>query len=147
MEKTAKKIIKWLLMIGLAVCICIAAGAIYLFNEIFPKAGPINLPQMEQVESVSLGDHISDEVRSLGSEDFEHLLAYISEAKPTRRDARSDTPTQRFYYRIALQTSEREYRYFIYKAGGRIYVEVPYEGVYEAETALFDLVEAYAKGS
>lgn len=143
MDQQIKRKTIWLLCIGLIILIGVIAGAIYLFNTIFPKAAPINLPQIEDIVSVSLSDSNSDETVPLRDEDMEQLLQYLSEGKPTRQTAMNDSPTERTYYGISVQTDVREYRYFIYKKGEQIYIEVPYEGIYEAQMELFDLVCTY----
>lgn len=143
MDQQIKRKTIWLLCIGLIILIGVFAGAIYLFNTIFPKAAPINLPQIEDIVSVSLSDSNSDETVPLRDEDMEQLLQYLSEGKPTRQTAMNDSPTERTYYGISVQTDVREYRYFIYKKGEQIYIEVPYEGIYEAQMELFDLVCTY----
>lgn len=143
MDQQIKRKTIWLLCIGLIILIGVIAGAIYLFNTIFPKAAPINLPQIEDIVSVSLSDSNSDETVQLRDEDMEQLLQYLSEGKPTRQTAMNDSPTERTYYGISVQTDVREYRYFIYKKGEQIYIEVPYEGIYEAQMELFDLVCTY----
>ena len=143
MDQQIKRKTIWLLCIGLIILIGVIAGAIYLFNTIFPKAAPINLPQIEDIVSVSLSDSNSDETVPLRDEDMEQLLQYLSEGKPTRQTAMNDSPTERTYYGISVQTDVREYRYFIYKKGEQIYIEVPYEGIYEAQMELFDFVCTY----
>lgn len=143
MDQQIKRKTIWLLCIGLIILIGVIAGAIYLFNTIFPKAAPINLPQIEDIVSVSLSDSNSDETVPLRDEDMEQLLQYLSEGKPTRQTAMNDSPTERTYYGISVQTDVREYRYFIYKKDEQIYIEVPYEGIYEAQMELFDLVCTY----
>ncbi|WP_161821514.1 hypothetical protein [Sporotomaculum syntrophicum] len=40
---------------GLIVCVCLLAGAIYLFSRIFPKAEPIGYPDVQDIVSVALG--------------------------------------------------------------------------------------------
>lgn len=143
MDQQIKRKTIWLLCIGLIILIGVFAGAIHLFNAIFPKAAPINLPQIEDIVSVSLSDSNSDETVPLRDEDMEQLLQYLSAGKPTRQTAMNDSPTERTYYGISVQTGVREYRYFIYKKGEQIYIEVPYEGIYEAQMELFDLVCTY----
>ena len=129
MDQQIKRKTIWLLCIGLIILIGVIAGAIYLFNTIFPKAAPINLPQIEDIVSVSLSDSNSDETVPLRDEDMEQLLQYLSEGKPTRQTAMNDSPTEMTYYGISVQTDVREYRYFIYKKSAQIYMEVPYEGI------------------
>ncbi len=143
MDKQIKRKTTWLLCIGLVILIGVFASGIYLFNTIFPKAGPISIPQSEDIVSVSISHSDSDQTVLLREEDMEQLLDYLSEGKATRQTAMDDHPTERTYYGISVQTDTREYRYFIYEKGGQIYIEVPYDGIYETQTELFDLVCTY----
>lgn len=143
MDKQVKRRTTWLLCIGLLVFVGVFASGIYLFNTIFPKAAPINLPQIEDIVSVSLSYSNSDQTVPLRKEGMEQLLDYLSEGKATRQTAVNDYPTQRTYYSISVQTGTRKYRYFIHEKGEQIYIEVPYEGIYEAQIELFDLVCTY----
>lgn len=143
MDKRIKRITAGLLCIGLLIFIGVIAGTAYLFNTIFPKAGPINIPEPEDIVSVSLIYSTSDQTAALGEEDVEQLLQYLREGKPTRQRAMSDSPTERIYYGISVQTEVREYLYFIYEKGEQNYIEVPYEGIYETQMELFDLVCTY----
>ena len=143
MDKQIKRKTIWLLCTGLIVLIGVIAGALYLFNTIFPKAGPINVPEIEDIVSVSISCGTSDQTAPLRKEDMEQLLEYLSKGKPTRQTAMNDHPTERTYYSISVQTDIREYCYFIYEKGEQIYIEVPYEGIYEAQAELFDLIFTY----
>ncbi len=135
----AKKIIKWILLV---VCIGILAGAIYLFNDIFPKAKPIRLPS-ENIISVSLGCSTPDMTIPMSELYYDDLLTLLEEAKPTRKQSLNDYPSARPYYGISVRTDDIEYRYFIYESGNQAYVEMPYEGIYEADAELVDLVLQY----
>ena len=42
-----------------------------------------------------------------------------------------------------MQTSEMEYRYFVYERGEQVYIEMPYEGIYTADRWLFNFVIKY----
>lgn len=55
----------------------------------------------------------------------------------------NDYPTERTCYGISVQTDIRESRYFIYKKDEHIYIELPYEGIYETQMKVFDLVFKY----
>lgn len=143
MDKQIKRRTTWLLCIGLIVFVGVIISGIYLFNTIFPKAAPITLPRIEDIVSISLSDSNSDQTVPLGEEDMEHLLEYLSEGRPTRQTAINDYPAERTYYGILIQTEVREYHYFIYEKGEQIYIEVPYEGIYETQMELFDLVCTY----
>lgn len=104
-----------MLCVGLVILIGVFVSGIYLFNTIFPKAGPISIPQAEDVVSVSISYSNSDQTVLLHEEDMEQLLQYLMESAPTRQRAINDYPTERTYYGISVQTDVREYRYFIYE--------------------------------
>ena len=128
------------LAITLTLCVAIFAGAVYLFNEIFPKAKPIEYPEIDEVTLVSIGSNTSEGVISMNELYYEELFRHISEAEPTRGQAWNDYPTVRPYYCVEIQTAERMYRYFVYENGGQVYIESPYEGIYESETELLEWV-------
>lgn len=143
MNKTKKGKIRWGLFVGIVLCISIFAGTIYVFNEIFPKAKAIQLPERGDIISVSLSCNTSDMIVTIREENYEKLLPYIGEAEPTRKQAMDDYPTVRLYYGISIQTTEREYRCFVYEENGEICVESPYEGIYRAQEPLLDLILTY----
>ena len=131
------------LTIGVVFCISVFAGAVYLFNEIFPKAGKIRHPETEEVVSVMLSCSTSDEMIPMNEQYYYDLTRYLSEAKPTRKQSLNDCPTIWPYYRVEIQTGEHLYRYFVYKEGEHVYIEIPYEGIYESKIELLDLVLKY----
>ena len=143
MDKRIKRKTTWLLCIGSIIFIGVIAGALYLFNTIFPKAGPINVPELEDIVSVSFSCNTSNQTVPIQEEDVEQLLNDLGESKPTRQTAMNDSPVERTYCSISVQTDLREYRYFSYEKDEHIYIEVPYEGIYEAKMDLFDLVSTY----
>ena len=141
-RKVEKKT-KWIASIVIVVCIGILAGGIYLFNDIFPKAKAINLADKENVVSVSLGCNGPDMTIPMGEKYWEEAMECISKAKPTRQQSLNDYPTARTYYGISIQTSDMQYRYFVYEDGGQVYIEIPYEGIYKTDPELLDLVSQY----
>lgn len=143
MDKRIIRTQKYLLCIGLILCIGVIVAAVYFFNSLFPKAEPISLPQNDDVISISVRINTSDMTIPMSENDIDRLFEYLREGKPTRQQALNDYPTERLYYDISIQTSEREYCYFIYETDGQTYIEVPYEGIYEAKTELLNLVLTY----
>ena len=125
------------------VCIGLLAGAVYLFNDIFPKAKPIRHPEPDEIVSVKLSCNTPDATIPMSEKYYEDLIRYISEAKPTRKQTLNDTPTSGAYYGVEIQTDEMQYRYFVYEEGEQVYIEMPYEGIYEAEHTLFSIVLKY----
>lgn len=132
-----------ILTIVLIVCIGLLAGAVYLFNDIFPKAEPIRHPEPDEIVSVTLSCNTPDATIPMSEQDYEDLIRYTSEAKPTRKQSLNDTPTSGAYYGVAIQTDEMQYRYFVYEEGEQVYIEMPYEGIYESKIELLNLVLKY----
>ena len=132
-----------ILTIVLIVCVGLLAGAIYLFNDIFPKAKPIRHPEPDEIVSVTLSCNTPDTTIPMSDQYYEDLIRYISEAKPTRKQALNDTPTSGAYYGVEIQTDEMQYRYFVYEEGEQVYIEMPYEGIYESKIELLNLVLKY----
>ena len=73
---------------------------------------------------------------------LKRILAALAAAQPTRGQALEDVPAQEPWYGLVLRTQAREYRYFFYEKYGRFYLEVPYEGLYETEEAVWEAVTA-----
>ena len=131
------------LIIVMIICVVFLAGAVYLFNEIFPKAKPIRHPVIEDIVSVELSCNTPDGDIPMSEIYYKDLLMYISEARPTHKPALNDYPTVWPYYGVEVKTDAIHYRYFIYENGEQVYIEMPYEGIYKADRKLFELVLKY----
>ena len=114
-------------------------GGYFILNDFFPKADPINCPAAENIQSVSLSGNDEHTVL-LNETDYEELLHNISNSLPTRNMPMNDYPAVRQYYTITIQTSVREYRYFVYEEDSQVYIELPYEGIYRSENKMLDFV-------
>ena len=128
-----------ILTIVLIVCVGLLAGAVYLFNDIFPKAKPIRHPELNEIVSVKLSCNTPDATIPMSEKYYEDLIRYISEAKPTRKQSLNDIPTSGVYYGVEIQTDEMQYRYFVYEEGEQVYIEMPYDGIYESKIELLNL--------
>ena len=125
-------------VIALILFMSVVAGGWYMFNEIFPKAKPIRTPIIEEIGSISVAVN-NDEEFEIEGVDLEELFEHIKNAKPTREQSVNDYPPKGFF-RIEVKTSEMEYRYFVYERGEQVYIEMPYEGIYTADSWLFNFV-------
>ena len=135
-ERTKKKT----LIVGIiAVLLLVLIGGYSFINNIFPKARPLNSPEIENILSVSLAANEEDTV-TVNRADFEELLRNINNAQPTRKMSVNDYPTVKPYYIIDIQTSEREYCYFIYEDGTQVYIEIPYAGIYKSNSQMVDFI-------
>lgn len=134
---------KKLLIAIIAALLCIAAiGAYAVLDSIFPKAEPINILSEKDTMSALLirNDKVTAMVKT---EDLEVLLKNINTAKPTRKMSVNDYPSVKAYYILELHTSARFHRYFIYEENSQVYIEIPYEGIYKADSKILDLVSEY----
>lgn len=136
-----------ILALAVIICVAVIGGPVYLFFEIYPMAQPIKYPEVEEVDSVTLGCNTPDATIPMSNEYFDDLILYIEKAKPTRRLTVDDYPSNRPYYVVEVQKGKRQYRYFVYEEGEQVYVEIPYEGVYKADDELFSLVLRYFEES
>lgn len=114
-------------------------GGYFILNDFFPKADPINCPTAENIQSVSLSGNDEHTVL-LNETDYEELLHNIINSLPTRNMPMNDYPAVKQYYSIIIQTSVREYRYFIYEDDSQVYIEIPYEGIYRSDNKMLDFV-------
>lgn len=134
-----KRKVYW--VIALILFISVLAGGWYMFNEIFPMAKQIRTPNIEDIRSISVAVN-NDEEFEIEGVNLEELFEHIQNAEPTREQSVNDYPPKGFY-RIEVQTSEMEYRYFVYERGEQVYIEMPYEGIYRADSWLFSFVIKY----
>lgn len=120
-------------------------GGYVVLNNIFPKAPPINYPSAEEITTIQLIQN-NDVSVMVESENIEELLQNISNAQPTRKMSVNDYPAAKNCYAIEIDTHEKEYRYFIYQEDSQVYIEIPYQGVYQASIQSLDFVREYFEG-
>ena len=127
----------WVVIIALFAVAVI--GGYALFVNIFPLATPINCPDSESVTAITLFDKDGSSAE-VETADFEEILKKITNARPTRAMSVNDYPTAKAYYTIKIDTESREYRYFLYTEGSRVYIESPYEGIYKTDKQFIDYI-------
>lgn len=52
----------------------------------------------------------------------------------------NDYPSVRPYYVVEIESVDRYFRYMIYEENGKVYVELPYEGVYVVDAKAIDIL-------
>lgn len=125
------------------VCIALIVGGYKVFNFIFPKARPIIFPTVDSISVVYTSCNSPNGSNEISEDDYTELIGYISNAKSTHKLTINDTPQGVTYYVVEILTSERWYRYFVYKEGTQTYIERPYEGIYRVNKKIMDLVLKY----
>ena len=131
---------KNILLIVLILCIGLFSSVMYLFKTFSTMASPIRYPENTDILSVMIGCNTNDVMISMTEESYDNLLAYIKSAKPTREQSINDSPYIRPYYCLAVETEEMQYYYFIYQDGEQTYIEMPYQGIYKAESQLYGMI-------
>ena len=52
----------------------------------------------------------------------------------------NDAPYTKVYYIIQIDTSDRQYRYYVYRESSQVYIEMPYTGIYKTSDQFLDVV-------
>ena len=125
--------------IFIVVAIILVAGVYQVYDRIFPKAEPLKLLKVSEIDGIYIYDSNENEIE-LSDSEIEELFTYINEAEPTRIISVSDYPNVRPYYVVEIESVDRYFRYMIYEENGKVYVELPYEGVYGVDEKAIDIL-------
>ena len=102
-----------------------------VYNAVFPFARPLeypnDYPSVEDVLEVTIS---TSDGKSTDVYWFAPLIMQIQQARPTRKMSVNDFPAVDFYYKVELITKDNDYYYFIYENNKRVYLEIPYYGIY-----------------
>ena len=125
------------------------ALALFCLYAMFPKAPPISCPnpvnswdKETNIFSIHVS-HNGGEPVPVKNEEIGLVTQHIPFAKPTRIWSVNDYPAAEDYYTIEIAASTRTYWYYLYEEGSRVYIEVPYEGVYRIDRKILDVVGSY----
>lgn len=127
----------WIIIITLIGLIVV--GGYIVFDNVFPKASPIKYPEIDNITSISIVED-NDVSTKIDQSDFEVILENIKVSRPTRKMSINDYPSVRPYYEVAIDTTEKKYRYFVYIEDGYVHIEIPYEGIYKSDQQFYDLI-------
>lgn len=146
MTKGVLTVKKKAIIIGLILVLCVGIiGAYAVLDSIFPKAESVSCPDLNEIESASIAQNKGEYV-TVSDEEIAELLQKIARAEPTRKMSVNDYPTAKTYYKIEA-SADRIYCYFVYEESGQVYVELPYEGIYRADSDIIGYIsELLSKG-
>ena len=102
-------------------------GSYFVYDSFFPFAEPVECPSVEDVISVTVSSSAGQKTEVYS---FASLIMQIQQVKPTRKASVNDLPAVQPYYKLQVVTEEQEYDYFVYMEDNRVYLEIPYTGVY-----------------
>ena len=117
----------------------LATGAYATFDNIFPKAEPLSLPESGDILAFTIVTDTGKPI-SLTSDEQAALLQSLRTAQPTRKMTLNDVPDVRPYTQIDLTDSVRDYRIFVYEEAAQVFVDIPYTGIYCTDQATLSLL-------
>ena len=139
MEKILSKI-----CIAIVVILIIGGGILgyYAYEKMFPMAPDIIIPEDEEIFEITVSEKGGDKI-FLDDAAEDEILAFMRGCQPTRNWTVNDYPCVDEYYIITVYTSGDGdgYRYFVYREDGRVYLELPYHGVYEVDEEILDFIK------
>ena len=130
---------KWI-WIFIVLAIVLSAGGYLVYDSIFPKAGPLKLLKVSETDDVYIYDSNGNEIE-LSDSEIEAMCIYINTAESTRIMSVNDYPSVRPYYVVEIESVDRYFRYMIYEENGKVYVELPYEGIYTIDEKVIDVFQ------
>lgn len=105
-------------------------------------ADPINLPTTDEITSIEISDTEGNLQSSITeAEQIEKFVAEISGAKATNKSTVQDMPNVDDYYKADITCGEKITTIFFYEENEKHYVEQPYQGIYEMNTSLQELLD------
>ena len=141
MEKILSKI-----CIVIVVILIIGGGILgyYMYDKMFPMAPDIIIPEDDEIFEIAVSGDDGGKI-FLDDQDEDKILLFMRNCQPTREWTVNDYPTVESYYIVTVYTSEdgNGYRYFVYEEGGRVYLELPYHGVYTVDEEILDFIKGY----
>ena len=128
---------KILIIASLIFVISIFVSCFLIYNSIFPKAPPIDVPHIdedmtiiwENPDGTRTEETVVDAIYI--ADGHKRFLSKLSNAEPTRIMSVNDYPDVAEYYKLSYICEDKAYTYFIYESNGALYAEIPYVGVYE----------------
>lgn len=104
------------------------------------KADPITLPEASTVTSidVTVGEDIINHADKTW---ISEAISNISEAEPSSKESVQDVPMVENYIKIYFRFETGTSTLFAYEDEGKYYVEQPYQGIYEIDSQLYEMLQ------
>lgn len=104
------------------------------------KAPPLELPEASEIASVTVEGEAEDVVYT-DPEWIGKLVAAMEAAEPTARPSVQDVPNENDLTSIHFTLEEGGVQtWFFYRKAGRYFLEQPYQGIYQADRELCNLL-------
>lgn len=139
MEKSRKT--RWILLGTAAAAIMIAAVFWCFFSNAFfrgERAAPLNVPDREEIVSIKVRSGVDTYV----IEDeavLDELANILLETVPTAKESINDSPNVKGSVSVSILCVNEEDNtgFFVYTKRKKTYIEIPYNGIWEAPPALY----------
>ena len=103
------------------------------------KAEPMVLPYAEEIRSIEVSNGI-DDIICIDKDVIASFIHKVSDAKATSKKSVQDVPNVSEYTRVDLVQDGRLTSVFIYQEDDKWYIEQPYQGIYESDENILDLL-------
>lgn len=107
------------------------------------KASPITLPQPEDILTVQITEG-SETVTHSDADWIWEMIIQMTDARPTRRQSVQDVPKTDSWLKIEIEQLSGMSVIFAYEDGGRFYLEQPYQGIYQIDGYLYEMLREEA---
>lgn len=103
------------------------------------KAEPMVLPYAEEIRSIEVSNGI-DDIICTDKDVIASFIQKISEARATSKKSVQDVPNVSEYTRVDLVQDGKLTSIFIYQENSKWYIEQAYQGIYETDENILDLL-------
>ena len=109
----------------------------------------LELPNVEEVENISLKKNSDSPILISSKDDMEDILGILEGTKPTTKRGEIGTPVrvENIINADFIRNENVICRLFVYEDEGKYFIEQTDNGVYTISKEDYDLIENYMKGN
>ena len=119
------------------------------FTDAKELAYELELPNVEEVENISLKKNSDSPILISSKDDMEDILGILEGTKPTAKSGERGTPVrvENIINADFIRNENVICRLFVYEDEGKYFIEQTDNGVYTISKEDYDLIENYMKGN
>ena len=119
------------------------------FTDAKELAYELELPNVEEVENISLKKNFDSPILISSKDDMEDILGILEGTKPTAKSGEIGTPVrvENIINADFIRNENVICRLFVYEDEGKYFIEQTDNGVYTISKEDYDLIENYMKGN
>ena len=113
---------------------------IIIFVSCKKENNDIDLPEIDKILTINIFNDGS--VNSyIDKEDIKNIVSIILDSNKTSKDSVNEIPNTESYIVLEMVTSDKTYTIYLYNKNEEIYLEIPYQGIYEVNEKLYEFLE------